>query len=344
YKEQLSSFTAADDLGIYILMPKLASFLHINVLQATQLFMYAAFFSAYLISIIGFFFYYKSAMQRIISFIGITALILFSLKIGDLYIFYVLPTIAFLPWSLYFYKKQSTSWHALIFYCIVGFLCAWGHYIRGYSSLGILIFVGILILTKKTTATSKLLSLLFLFLGLSIPALQMHYYRHQYTQFLTQNNIADPAAGIKNHLIWHAVYAGLGFLSFKNPDNIRWGDCYATQKAQEILPGVAYNTVEYEAVLKNEVIRLTKEHPSFMIMTLFAKVGILLLYLLIFANIGLIAAFFYPKAWPLELAFWSALAASSIFPLLVLPTTEYSLGFIAFAILYGVVSLNKEII
>ena len=75
-------------------------------------------------------------------------------------------------------------------------------------------------------------------------------------------------------------------------------------------------------------------------MTFFAKIGILLMYLVIFANVGLVAAFFYPKPWQIECAFWGALATSSLFSILVLPTIEYSLGFIAFATLYGIVSIN----
>jgi glycosyl transferase family 2 len=57
----------------------------------------------------------------------------------------------------------------------------------------------------------------------------------------------------------------------------------------------------------------------------------------------LLCAVQYPKSWSLELAFWCSLGFSSLFGLLVIPNPRYLLGYIAFAVLYGVVSIDHAI-
>ncbi len=338
----IQPFSAADDMGIYVLIPKLASWFCLEIPQAINLFFYGSALLAWLMSVSGFWFYYKTLLHRVIALIGVSLLMLFSLKVGDTYLFYVAPTIALAPWALYFFKRPWTN-NSLFFYLLAGTLISLTHYIRAYASIGILFFATWLLITNNYPWKKKILSFGVLAIGLSLPGVYFNHLYQQYSDFLKKEQIADPADGIKNHLLWHSIYAGLGFLSFKNPDNIQWGDPYPVQKAQSIRPEVLYNTVEYEETLKHEVWRLIKEHPVFIIMTIFAKVGILLLYLLIFANFGLIAALLYPKGWQIETAFWGALASSSLFSLLVLPIPQYSLGFITFATLYGITSINQVI-
>jgi len=335
----IQPFSAADDMGIYVLIPKLASWFCLEIPQAINLFFYGSALLAWLMSVSGFWFYYKSLLQRVIALIGVSLLMLFSLKVGDTYLFYVAPTVALAPWALYLFKRQW-SYSSLLFYLLAGTLISLTHYIRSYASIGILFFATWLLITNNYAWKKKMLSFGILAIGLSLPGVYFNHLYQQYSDFLKKEQITNPADGIKNHLLWHSIYAGFGFLSFKNPDNIRWGDPYALQKAQSIKPGVQYNTLEYEEILKKEIIKLIKHYPAFVIMTIFAKIGILLLYLFVFANFGLIAAFFYPKLWEIESAFWGALVFNSIFSLLVIPTTEYSLGFIAFATLYGIVSIN----
>ncbi|MEX0940391.1 MAG: hypothetical protein WDZ41_03455 [Candidatus Babeliales bacterium] len=337
----LLPFSAADDIGIYIFIPKLASLLQIPIQQTINLFFYGLVSAAWLIGLVGFFFYYQTLLPRLISFVGLTLICLFSLTIGDTYLFYTICPVALIPWSLYFSTKKMSPVSYLFFF-LAGITIMFSHYARAHAGLASLFFISWLLITqKKYSLKKKTITLCLLLLGLYLPVIYVNYTYKNYNSFLKQNNITDPFIGITNHMLWHPIYAGLGFLSFKNTDNIRWGDSFAAQKAQSINPNAHYNTPAYEKVLKNEIIKLIKTNPTFIIATIFAKLGILLLYLVIFANIGLIVAFFYPKPWQIETAFWGAFVLSSAFPLLVLPITEYSLGFITFAALYGITSINK---
>ncbi len=156
-----------------------------------------------------------------------------------------------------------------------------------------------------------------------------------------KQHLPEVSVGQKAHVFWHNIYIGFGFLQQGNPDNITYDDSEGEKKVKKIVPGLTIeNTKEYEHILKNEVINLIKNHWQFFIFTLFAKIGILLLFFLEYANFGIIASLLYPKPWHLEIPFFIGLGFYSIFPVLVIPLREYALGFISFATIYGIVSIN----
>jgi hypothetical protein len=74
--------------------------------------------------------------------------------------------------------------------------------------------------------------------------------------------------------------------------------------------------------------------------TLLAKFGAVLVYFLFAANFGLLVAIRYPKSWAVEVAFVAGLAFNALFGLVAVPRLSYLEGFIAFAMLYGVISLD----
>ena len=342
YDNQFFPSNAVDDLGIYIVIPKIAHFFNLSLTTAIAIFFYGILILPTLISISGFFKLYSSSIQRIIALIGVIALMLFTWSIGGVYIAYYTCAITIIPWGLYFIKQEKISFYFLFYLFLSGFTMSFFHYVRAYSGIGSLLFIAILVgLSSKFSLKQKSVLFLCLLIGLSIPSSYFTYTYNQHKKYATEHFSSKLVDNI-NHPFWHPIYCGFSFLSFKNPDPkyLKWCDNYAAQKVQSINPEIINNSPEYEEILKQEILKLIKEYPVFILATIFAKIGILFLYLLIFCNLGLIAAFFYPKPWQKELAFWTALSFSSLFPLLVIPVSEYSLGFISFATLYGIVSIN----
>jgi hypothetical protein len=86
-----------------------------------------------------------------------------------------------------------------------------------------------------------------------------------------------------------------------------------------------------------------RKDPVFVVGTLLAKFGAVLVYFLFAANFGLLAAIRYPKPWSVEVAFGVAIAFNALFGLLAVPRLAYLEGFIAFAMLYGVISLDTAL-
>jgi hypothetical protein len=146
---------------------------------------------------------------------------------------------------------------------------------------------------------------------------------------------------IKRHTLWHPIYLGFGFL--KNDYGLEFNDQVALDKIKAVSPNTPHFSEDYEDQLKKETVSFIRSHPWFTIFTFLIKSAIVVFYFLVFANVGLFMAFKHRKPWPVDLAFFVALAANAAFGILVIPLPKYLLGFIAFSILYGMVSINEAL-
>ncbi len=328
-----------DDLGIYYFIPKLVWLLNISLDRAIELFFCGMVALSFLLAIIGFFLLSSSFIVRVIAALAIAKLShLACCWSTDVYLSYYCIAFSVVPLMIYFMRKRVMTIPFGFFSFLSGIGIGYAHYIRGFSGLPVLLFVVVSSLFYFRVPWKKKFFLIFLvLLGLMIPVVHFSYLFYQRQAYFG----ADYVTHVDSHPFWHNIYIGLGFLN--NRFGIRWNDGVAIEKMKQIEPDAVYPTQEYEKVARGEVFRLIKKHTRFVLTTIFAKIGVLLLYLLVFANIGLVAAFFYRKPWGLELSFWLALLFSSVFALLALPEPVYLFGFIAFACLYGLVSIDFAI-
>lgn len=306
--------------------------------RSINLFFFSIVWISFCIAIFGWFKLYNSLITK---FIACSATLLLAYKataIGDVYLAYFACVICLMPWSLYFAKRNFYDNYLLLFLCCAGFTISFFNYIRAYAGFGVFLFMIFLFATSLNITKKQWLNLSFAFLvGASIPNIYFNYSYNQSIIYIKNSSTTMPE---KKHVFWHNIYIGFGFLQDNNP-GIIYDDSAGEKKVQETTPGLTLEkTQEYEAILKNEVINLIKNHWQFVLFTLFAKLGILLFYLLQYANVGLFLALLFPKPWNLEIAFLLALAFYAIFPLLTMPYPEYALGFISCATIYGIVSIN----
>lgn len=336
--ELLPSFTG-DDLGIYIVIPQLALWLGISIDAAIALFFNGLFLIAFVVGLIGIFYAYRSWLQRFIATVGI--FLLTRLVRGyNVYGFYAFGFMALTPWLFYFAKNNSKKYTLHIFFLIAGFICGFGHYMRAYSTGALALFLLIQIFAMHISKARKLSLISCMIIGLLLSVSYFSYAYNTYARY-TNEYLSHYKVGQKQHVFWHAVYLGFGFLNFCNTDEIVWNDSCAERKVKSIEPNLTIETTDaYEAVLKNEVYKLVKHKLRFVLFTIFAKLGILFLYLVQYANVGLLAAIFYHKPFMTDFSWFVALAFNGIFPLMTMPFIEYSLGFIAVATCYGIVSIN----
>lgn len=339
--KDLKSAGFGDDIGLYYFIPKIAYSLHISVDQAVNLFFVLLTLASLALGMIGFYLLFKDYLGRLVAFIGLFLLSLLSITIGDIYLIYFSIVMAFVPLFLYFSKTKKSGPCFVTFTLLTGIAIAIAHYLRSHSGTALLIFMGIVIvLYLKFSWREKIILAVALFAGLLVPVIYFGDVLKERNTYLVSHRPSYEVARQK-HPLWHSVYIGFGFLN--NPYGIQYQDEVAIEKVRSISPGVGYLSQEYEEILKTEVMSLIKNHPLFVVSTLFAKIGVISMYLLIFSNIGLLAAVFYPKHWSMELAFWSGMGFSSLFGILSVPSIEYLLGFISLATLYGIVSINQAI-
>jgi hypothetical protein len=272
---------------------------------------------------------------------GLLLLFLGTFREGDVYILLSSTTVALVPWLLYFVKRGVVDGWFIMFALGAGLCAGFANLIRSHSGTGFMLFMAIAVpFAVRCGWRSKILLTAVTAAACLAPSLYFHTLRDRRDAYLNAVQPARPPIQ-EQHPFWHSVYIGFGFLS--NEMVPAYSDEVAVYKVAAISPGAHYLSAEYEAVLKNEVSYLIRHHFSFVVLTLAAKMGVICFALLLCANVGLLAAALYPKTWPIEVAFWVAIAFSSLFGLLVIPYPKYLLGFMAFAILYAVVSVDHAL-
>jgi hypothetical protein len=142
----------------------------------------------------------------------------------------------------------------------------------------------------------------------------------------------------RGHVFWHAIYLGLSYV--KNSEVPEYRDEFAFAKVRALRPEAADYSPEYEQVLMREIFKLAKRQPFLILANLFVKLVVVSLFCVFAANVGLYGTKLAPKPIWLELAFWLAIAFNGLYGILVLPNPKYLVGLIAFAVLYGVYSIE----
>lgn len=332
-----------DDLGASYIIPKLSLFLNLPVETSYYYFFLAVILIANAVGLIGFFLIYKRWLSRLIILIAIYLLTLITFRQDALYTVFTSTAIGIVPLFLYFAKRNTLDYKFYFFLFTSGVLITFSHYIRAYSSFGVLLFMLIIIsMHLKVSRTNKSYLISTIILGILIPALTFNSVITKRDHFLKSN---DPqmAQPINAHVFWHNVYIGLGFLNFSNGFKINYQDLDAINKVKRLYPDVNLylHPNQYEKILKNEVLRLLRTKPTMALMTVFAKFGVIIFFIVLYANIGLICAWFLPKDKTYEFAFWVGILFNSSFGIIVYPMESYLLGLFAMATLYGIVSINE---
>lgn len=176
-------------------------------------------------------------------------------------------------------------------------------------------------------------------LGWLIPQLYTPRVLHQRNQFLSQNQ-PDLMEASGKHVFWHSICIGLSFLS--NDYGIPTDDQAVKKKVSSLAPNVLFFSKEYDAVVKNEVLKIVRGHPYFVLRTFFAKAGVMAMYVLFFGNIGLIWAFRNLDSLALRMGFLFSAAFSTLTGFAVTPYHFYCLGLMALITLVGILGIAKR--
>jgi len=333
-----------DDIGMYVLIPKLTLLLNIPLSQAITLFFNVMSYGAAGIGMLGFMHYFTTWPSRIMSILGVCALTIATTTTTDVYRAPAAIVIATIPWALYYLQKQ-TSLSRYLFLTCAGFACMIAHFIRGHSGSTPAIFMVLLIIVNSYDSwRSKVISIFALVCG----ALPAYFYFHscltKYHTFI-QEKLPEYAWVQVQHTFWHTIYAGMGFIS--NDLGLSFDDGAPHRRVEQVAPQAIrpaldpwkvplHVSAEYETVLRNETIALIKRHTFYVVRVLVAKLGLLLFYLLLFAHVGLWCAWRRVINSSLTIAFTAALSWSALPGILAIPNFLYLTGFISLAGMLGI--------
>ncbi len=327
----------ADDVGIYYFIPLICQKFSIPLPRAIDYFFYSMLAFSGIVFVIGI---------RLLSNWWITLYSVLSsfflyregfFRVTDTYIAAIFCTFSVIPLFLYVFKKQKKIfWYHYIYSFLVGLMLGYCHYIRIYSSLSVLIFIVLFILfASRIVLVRKIVLGCFFIAGISISAQHMNTLIKRSQSYMFMHGVKETVP--YTHSFWHNVYAGLGYVD--NYLEIKYNDNCAAQAARKINPHILYHSSEYEKILKNEVLRIVSKERFLFGSILFAKLGVLLFFVIACANIGLVAAYFYPKGI-LEYIFWISMVVAGLPGLMVVPRASYLSGLAAMAFVYGIYSLT----
>lgn len=330
----------SDDTGIYYFIPQIAKLLNVNLDWAIFIFFSSIFITSMFLSFFLLFKLFPQKNQKAITLYFILIIFLSCFFRGDIYIFTAISVSTLIPLFLYInanYSNKNILYFLLIF---LGFILSIFNFIRSNSATAILIFcLYLIIINKNTKFLLKVFKILCIFAGylLFLVILNLNIYNER-DSFLYNHKI-DIKSFPEGHIFWHQVYIGLGFLT--NDYGIRYTDDSALEKAKEINPDVIPQSINYEKILKNEVFRIITSNPWFFIKNIFAKLGVIFLYLLIFSNFGLIIILKNQNHFHLNISFILVFIFNLIFPLLAVPYPSYILGTIAAFNIFAIYTLNN---
>ena len=332
----------ADDFGVDYFVAEIARFTHVNLNRAIDIFFVLLLTICFGSGVAGLFFWVEGTLSRIAGIIGLTCLALVTGVVGDIYMVQSGIVVAGVPWALYFARLPKLGTGIVVFAFLAGFAAALANVIRFHAGTAILLFLAVLLLLAcRAPLRHRAFISALVIAGFLVPVAYFQMLVNRRDAALEKLD-ATYKPIVPHHQFWHTVYIGFGFLD--NEYGLKFRDEIADAKARSIEPEVDYVSRDYERILRTEVFRFIKAHPRFVFETFAAKTGMLFIMLLVCANLGLPSALLYPKPWSVEAAFWLVLAFTAAQGLLAVPSPDYLLGYMAFAVFYGIFGIDFALV
>lgn len=324
--------SSADDFGLFYWASLIGKYFNCSAVDAGYYFLTGLIAIATCAATIAYL-YYVPSIKKFLVLPAMAGLVAAVWYVGDVHVLYFV-TVAFIPWCIVLFENQSFK-SSLVYYFFCGLFAALFHFIRSFAGLPLVCFLVIALFTTRYFAWhKKLLLLLSLSGGYGFGQLHTWSVLHQRDNYLAQHGVAKPAA---QHLLWHSVYLGCGFIT--NDYGLFYGD-HLAEKFKKRDPKLKYPSPAYEQAVKQELFLLIKQHPFYVACVFAAKGGVLLLYFLVFAGWAFVPTIFKRRQWQWELPWFFALAASAIPGLVAIPITMYLIGFISCSVFYALYLLK----
>ena len=335
---QLAAAAPADDVGIFYFIPEIVRNLGVGLDDAITIFFLAIIAVSFLIGIAGCLFWLKKPVMRLIAGIALASILYITMKNAGIYVISSCTVVLAVPLYMYFLKQDKMNVSFYIFLVLSGFILGLAHIIRAHSGTAVIIFILVSMWLSWSYAwKAKSIATSLLLIGIILPMLWFNLLISQRDTYLV-TEIPGYISAPTTHTFWHQAYISMGYIP--NEYGIVYEDICAHERALEIDPEMEYRSEHYSEILKGEVLRIAKDDPGFIAKLLIAKILKMLLRLIMFANIGLIAAFLRPKSLNIELGFWLAIGFGSLFGILTIPWSAYILSFIAMCVMYALASLE----
>jgi len=326
-----------DDPGIAELIPTISSLLGTSLADTFDL---TAFVVVFLGIVVGYAGFWRLCPDRQVRWGGAAIFLCLGLveaRVADVYIFQVSPLMAGIPWVVHFGLARRPS--ALnLSAVLLAFVCSWCSLVRTGTILICLAFL-VTLLTSRYRVQRIFLPLLLLVLACVPSQLFDRYTIARRGTVLA--GLGETATAVNSHVIWHSIYAGLGFVP--NSQVPEYNDSVAFNKVWSVDPAAPYLSAQYELVLRRAVFSIAKHRPMLLIENLAAKTAVLGVMALILLFPARRLLFAEKEVLWMDAAFALAIGVSAMNAILVVPKPPYLLTFFCLTCLYSSIKLGRAL-
>lgn len=330
------------NLGYLIFFPFISLLFDIDINQSITFFFNFLFYLSFIWSI---YFYNKICNFNVIKnftifFIIILSFYFVSNELFGLvaeYCVYFFSPIMLIPY-FYFLKKNIDIKNRFListffFITVIGLVFS---FIKDFAIIGSLLFGLFFLFEKKKIRYFVLTSILII---IFVPIVVKNYVGHKqiknYEILYNKKPEIDNIVGANKYI---SFYSGLGFISNNYVKE------FTDEEAAKMLKKRNKNykvflTITNEKLAKKEIINIIKKDKNFFFRNIFAKIGVIFMWILAFTNIGLLYFLFMKTELREKLAIFIMLSFYSIFPIITIPTTFYMMGIFGVCISYLLIFL-----
>jgi len=325
-----------DDVGVYIIVPRLAHGLGLPIRCAYDLFFSLLITVSFVSGTIGFLSLTPARWPRLVGLFALTIVSLLAFRVGDVYILLGMIPVALVPWILLAARRSALLPLATVG-AISGVVAAASNSVRAGSGTILLIFLILaLAFGKSLCPKARLAGLATAAICFTIVwAAFMHLVAERDT-FLRAHSFNESLLRFR-HPFWHSVY--IGFAYAKNDLVPAYRDEVGVARVCSETSSADYLSVDYERVLRKATEQLVRQHPVIVVRNLVKKTLVVALLILVCGNVGWLAFLRRPIVWSIDLAFCAALAVNSLYGILVVPYASYLFGVISYSALFGATSV-----
>ena len=341
----------SDHLGSFFYIPYLSYKFNLDIELSKNIFFIGYGLICLALSI---FFFNKISTDKYVKLYGnssIITLFLLNIFISDTYSFYGLTSLALIPLWYYFFKKNIFKLSKnLIFVSIIsGTIIAFSETVRGQSGLFLIFSIITYYFSDRKKIIIKLTYIAILITPLIFSKILLDNLVEKKNTFFNKkpqllNELKKRDIPVKHvRAMWHNAYYNLGFLSYDNPEFPKNNDSYSLKKAKEVNSKIIPFTKEYEKLLMQEYFKFIKDYPLYFIKISFAKFGVILMYLIVFINIGFY--FIYKNSYNKKIMFFflPGIFLNSLLGIAAEPDYSYLLGMFTFASLMSIYIINDSV-
>lgn len=327
-----------DDPGLFYVVPAVARTFGLSADGAFDALVFGLLSAAALLGAAGAWALFRTARARAVAIAVVLAVVAVVSRVGDVYVVAPALAVAFVPLLLHLTRRGALGRLAVALFGL-GLAAGVAHAIRSHSATATILFALVLVGgAAALVPRRRLAAVAALAAGLLLSSIGMRTAIAQRDAYLSSVDASYDAA-VARHAFWHSVYIGMGFVD--NPHVAEYRDEIAFARAAQLAPDAPLYSPAYESALRGDVLRIVAAAPFFVMRLVAAKVGVIAMYLLLAANVGLVVAVRRPPSRIVLLAFGVALSFSALFGILAVPTSTYLSGFVAFAALFGAVSMSR---